>query len=427
MSSWFMGFFFLFFAESRGQREHESGYFSPERRGDVERQNAELNGRPYRYYERGHPLPSNYVPEPKACVPYRNVNLGVPSERRNPETYMLETWRSDSPERYTYHSNFRRGPPSQRNSPTRHSSLSPERFQSRRPSSGGQRRLSLSRSQARSHASSRASSSQLPSYGPSRNTSGRSSPTRRRGSTASRTASPTRSTPSQRQFRKEYEHQYVPQHASRSESQLSNKHSLDSEKLYKNLESISRRGSGVVTRNSYEGSKGSPRTRTNQTSTGNTLSRNSGDVSPSRNCYSPNSHAPQGDPADSRLSPCQNSWKGSVNSLLSPPASHCSSASRRGADPLLHMGSLSPAAITETEKDLSPRADRSGSNKRRGMDSLLIAEPKKTTEELEEVCPRYSYVHNTQHQWQAERSKQSDRFPSHPASKRNFHVDVLGF
>lgn len=402
-SSWFTGL--LFFAESRGQREHRSGYFSPERRGDVERQNTELNNRPYRYSERGHPLPSNYVPEAKACVPYRNVNLGVPSQRRNPETYMLETWRSDSPERYTYHSNFRRGPQSQRNSPTRHSSLSPERFQSVRPPSGGQRRLSLSRSRARSHASSRASS-QLPSYGASRNTSGRSSPTRRRGSTASRTASPTRSTPSQRQFQKEYEPQYVSRHTSRSASQLSNKHSLDSEKLYKNLESISRRGSAVVHRNSYEGSKGSPRTRTAVTSTANTLSRNSGDASPSRNCYSPNSHAPQGDPADCRLSPSQNSWKGSVNSLLSPPASHCSSASRRVADPLLHTGTLPPAAITETEKDLSSRGDRSGSNKRRGMDSLLIPEPKKTTEELEEVCPRCSYYIVPK-----KTSKQSDRLP----------------
>lgn len=354
----------------------------------------ELNNRPYRYYERGHPLPSNYVPEPKACVPYRNVNLGVPSQRRNHETYMLEAWRSDSPERYTYHSNFRR-PHSQRNSPTRHSSLSPDRFQSAKPAVEGQRRVSLSRCQARSQASS-LGSSQLTSYGPSQNTSGRSSPTRRKGSTSSRTASPKRSTPSQRQQQREDEFQHDSRHASRRESQLSYKHSLDSEKLYKNLESISCRGPTAVHQICYDGSKGSPLTRTAVNSSANTLSCNSGNVSPSRNDYSCNSHTPQGDPLDSRLSPYQNSWKGSVNSLLSLPHNHCSTASRRSADSLSHGGSLSPAAITETDKDperkISLGADRSGSSKRRGMDSLLISEPKKTTEELEEVCSGYSYT-----------------------------------
>lgn len=307
---------------------------------------------------------------------------------------MLEAWRSDSPERYTYHSNFRR-PHSQRNSPTRHSSLSPDRFQSAKPPVGGHRRVSLSKSQARSHASS-LGSSRLPSYDPSRNTSGGSSPTRRRGSTSSRAASPKRSAPSQRQQQREHGSQRDSRHASRSESQCSNKHSLDSEKLYRNLESISRRGSTAVHRESSEGSKGSPLIRTAVNSSANTLSCNSGDASPSRNGYSRSSHTPRGDPLDSRLSPRQNSWKGSVNSLLSPPHSHCSAASRRSADSPSPGGSLSPAAITEPDKDpernSSLRVDRSGSNKRRGMDSLLISEPKKTAEELEEVCPGYSYT-----------------------------------
>lgn len=381
--------------ESRGHREHHGGYYSPERRGDGERQSAESNSRPYRYYERGHPLPSNYVPEPKACVPYRNVNLGVPSQRRNADTYMLETWRSDSPERYTYHSNFRRGPPSERNSPSRHSSLSPDRFRTAKPPVGSQRRVSLSRCQARSHASSRGSS-QLPSYAPSPNTSGRSSPARRRGSVASRAASPTRCPPSRRQLQKEHQAPRQSHRASRSESQLSNKHSLDSEKLYKNLESISRRGSTVISRNSFEGSKGSPPSRTAVNSSVNTFSCNSGDVSPSRNCYSPNSQTPQGDPRDHRLSPSQRSWKGSAYSLLSPPPSHHPSTSRRGGETPLHGASLSPAAITGSDKDpewnTGPRVGRSGSNMRRGMDSLLISEPKRTTEDLEEVCSGCSSV-----------------------------------
>lgn len=323
---------------------------------------------------------------------------------------MLEAWRSDSPERYTYHSNFRRGAQSQRNSPTRHSSLSPDRFQSPKPPVGGQRRVSLSRCQTRSHASSHGSS-QLPSYGPSQNTSGRSSPKRRRGSAASRAASPARSTPSQRQLRKDYEAQQQSYRTSRSESQLSNKHSLDSEKLYKNLESLSRRGSTVAHQNSYEGSKGSPLITSAVNSSTHTLYYNSSEVSPSRNCYSPSSPTPQGPPTDS--SPSQNSWKGSTYSLLSPPPSHCSSTLRRGADSPLHGGSLSPAAITETDKDpernTNLRADRSGSNKRRGMDSLLISEPKKSMEELEEVCPGHSCVYYTQCQAEISISIQLDR------------------
>lgn len=329
----------------------------------------------------------------------------MPSQRRNTETYILETWRSDSPERYTYHSNFRRGPHSQRNSPTCHSSLSPDHFQSSKPPFGGQRRVSLSRCQARSHASSSHGSSQIPSYGPSRNTSGRSSPTRRRGSIASRTVSPTRSTPSHRQLEKEYKAPRESRCASRSESQLLKKQSLDSEKLYKNLEYISHCGSTVINQNSFEISKGSPLTRTAVNSLVNTLSCKSRDVSPSRNCYSSNSHTPMEDSIDRRLSPSQNSLKGSVYSLLSPPPSHYFSTSRRAAESLLHGASLSPAEITESDKDpewnTTVRVDRTGSNKRRGMDSLLISEPKKTTEELEEVCPGYYSIYYKQDECQA--------------------------
>lgn len=320
---------------------------------------------------------------------------------------MLETWRSDSPERYTYHSNFRRGPHSQRNSPTRHSSLSPDHFHSSKPPMGGQRRVSLSRCQARSHASSSHGSSQIPSYGPSRNTSGRSSPTRRRGSIASRTASPTRSAPSHGQLEKEYKATHESRRASRSESQLLNKQSLDSEKLYKNLEYISHCGSTVINQNTFEISKGSPLTRTAVNSLVNTLSCKSGDVSPSRNCYSSNSHTTMEDSIDHRLrlSPSQNSLKGSVSSLLSPPPSHYFSTSRRAAESPLHGASLSPAEITESDKEpewsTSLRVDRTGSNKRRGMDTLLISEPKKTTEELEEVCPGYSSIYYKQGECQA--------------------------
>lgn len=344
--------------------------------------------RSYRYFERGHPLPSNYVPEPKACVPYRNVNLGMPSQRRNPETYMQEMWRSDSPERYTYHSNFRRGADSQNNSPTRHSSVSPDRYKS------PQRKSSLSRSQSRSHASSHGSS-QLPSHALSRHTSGRSSPSRRRGSIASRTASPSRATPSHRHTDSfhlqngEFDAQKRSSRESRSPSQASNKHSLDSEKLYRNLESISRRGSSAIQQNSYEGS---PRTRTAVNSLTHTRTRSSREISPSRNGYSTHSHTPQRDSRDSRLSPSQGSWQGSAHSLLSLPPSRGSSTSRRGADSQMLGGSPSHVAITETDKghegNNKVSGDRSRSSIRRGMEALLLSEPKKAAVEVEEVCIR---------------------------------------
>ncbi|XP_034739390.1 serine/arginine repetitive matrix protein 5-like [Etheostoma cragini] len=377
-------------SESRGDREQESGYFSPDRKGDCEKQMDEVHKRSYRYYERGRPLPSNYVPEPKACVPYRTINLGVPSQRRNPETYMQEIWRSESPERYTYHSNFRRGADSQNNSPTRHSSVSPDRYKIIEPPLGTRRKSSLSRSQAQSQASSHGSSP-LPSRGLSQHTSGRSSPSRRRGSIISRTVSPPRATPSHKHTDSfhlqngEFDVQRRCSRDLRSPSQASNKHSLDSEKLYRNLESISRRGSSAIQQNSYEGSQTSPQTRTAVNSSANTHTRNSREVSPSRNGFSTHSHTPQRDPQsrDSRLSPYQGSWQGSSHSLLSHPPSRCSSTSRRGADSQMLGGSLSHVAITETDHKVS--SDRSRSNIRRGMEALLISEPKKAAVEVEEV------------------------------------------
>ncbi|KAK5899449.1 hypothetical protein CesoFtcFv8_008929 [Champsocephalus esox] len=349
----------------------------------------EVTKRPYRYYERGHALPNNYVPEPKACVPYRNVNLGTPSLRRNPETYLQEIWRSESPERYTYHSNFRRGADSQNNSPTRHSSVSPDRYKLAESPVGSQRKSSLSRSQARSHSTSHGSSP-LPSRGLSRQTSRRSSPSRRRGSTTSRSASPSRVTPSHRSSDSlhlkngDYDAQRRCSRDLRSPSQASNKHSLDSEKLYRNLKSISRRGSSAIQHNSYEGSQSSPRTRTAFNSSANSRTRSSREVSPSRNGYSTHSHTPPREPPsrDSRLCPSEGSWQGSAHSLLSIPRSRGSSTSRRGTDSQLLGASLSHVAIAESDisherNDNQVSGDRSRSNIRRGMEALLISEPKK--------------------------------------------------
>lgn len=316
----------------------------------------------------------------------------MPSQRRNPETYTLETWRSESPQRYTYHSNFRRGADSQSNSPTRHNSVSPDRYKLTESPARHQRRSSLSRSQTRSHVSSH-SSSHLPSHSPSRRTSGRSSPSRRRGSIGSRPASPSRVTPSHKRTlhlqNGDYEAERGCSQELRSPSQASNKHSLDSEKLYRNLESISRRASSAIQQNSYKGSQASPRTRTAVNSSVNTRSHNSREVSPSRNSYGTHSHTPQREPRsrDSRLSPSQGSWQGSSHSILSPPPSHGSSTLRRGADSQAVVGSLSHVASTEIDKGSEGKVigERSRSNMRRGMEALLVSEPKKDAVEVEEV------------------------------------------
>lgn len=384
------------FPESRWDREQESGYFSPDRGGDGERQLEEVKKRQYRYYERGHPLPSNYVPEPKACVPYRNVNLGVPSERRNPETYLQDSWRSESPERYTYHSNFRQGTYSQRNSPTRHSSVSPDRYKLVEPSVHPQRRTSISKGHPRSHSSSYGSS-RLPSRSPSRQTSGRSSPNRRRGSMASRMVSPSRVIPTHRRVdsshsqNSDYDSRKEGSQNSRSLSRASNKHSLDSEKLYRNLESISRRGSSAALTNSFKGSQASPQRRTAINSLVNTRSCNSRELSPSRNGF----RSPQQElyPGDNKMSASLSSWRGSSHSVVSRPPSRGSAASRCATEPHT-LGSRSCVAVADHGSAVI--GARSQSNVRRGMEALLMPEPKKVMEETEEVVSTVlSFIHQS--------------------------------
>lgn len=89
------------------------------------------------------------------------------------------------------------------------------------------------------------------------------------------------------------------------------------------------------------------------------------------------------------MSRSQGSWQGSSHSLLSLPPSHGSSSSRQVADSQVLGGSLSNVAVTETDVAIEASnkvsTDRSRSNMRRGMDALLISEPKKAPVEPEEV------------------------------------------
>uniref|UniRef100_A0AAV2LME6 PH domain-containing protein n=1 Tax=Knipowitschia caucasica TaxID=637954 RepID=A0AAV2LME6_KNICA len=146
-----------------------------------------------------------------------------------------------------------------------------------------------------------------------------------------------------------------------------------------NLESISHQSK----QRSYEGSHSSTRTAVN--SAVPTHTRNSRDVSPSRNGYGTRSNSPhkENGSRESMLSPLQGSWQGSSHSLLSNPASRGSSSSMRKTD--IHMLAPEPVFHAADVPEVNRSYDRSRSSGRRGMDALLISESKKTAEIVEEV------------------------------------------
>ncbi|KAF4116611.1 hypothetical protein G5714_004100 [Onychostoma macrolepis] len=78
-----LGQFGVSHGSQKERKERESGYFSLGRAAGS-RALCDQSP-PYRHSERGHPLPSNKSPEPKATIPFRNPDLGVPSERRTSE------------------------------------------------------------------------------------------------------------------------------------------------------------------------------------------------------------------------------------------------------------------------------------------------------------------------------------------------------
>ncbi|XP_028829278.1 TRIO and F-actin-binding protein isoform X2 [Denticeps clupeoides] len=172
---------------------------------------------PFRHYERGHALPSGYSPESKASIPFRNRDLGLPSHRRYNE-YLNQDYISGlSPQRCMTFSNFRRSDSQSRVSPRSLSPRSANASPSHPAASSGStcRRGSVSRGQTAPYATSHP-------------LSGDCSPVQRRGSGLAHASSP-----SQRQ-------QGNSSGLSRRGSQphSSTRHSLDSERLYRNLRSI---------------------------------------------------------------------------------------------------------------------------------------------------------------------------------------------
>ncbi|KAF7689347.1 hypothetical protein HF521_012700 [Silurus meridionalis] len=173
-----------------------------------------------RYYERGHPLPTNCSPERKATIPFRNPELGLPSYRRRQDTLTGEATSGLSPLRCMTYSNFRRGDSQSRASPRscspRSNNISPHR-----------------QSQSLSHRRGSTTHLHVSSHSSSKRASRKCSPATRRASVVSQTHSPSLISASNRYTdSSSHSQKQTPSQSSYGQ------HSLDSETLYRNLQSI---------------------------------------------------------------------------------------------------------------------------------------------------------------------------------------------
>ncbi|KAJ8363317.1 hypothetical protein SKAU_G00121480 [Synaphobranchus kaupii] len=334
------------------EREGESGYLSLRRAGSRSSVRESSPPPPYRHSELGHPLPSTRSPEPKACIPFRNPDLGVPSKRRNSgsSNEPLLT----SPSKYSQHSNFRRGP----RSPS--------------PYTPSPHNTSPTPTRCYSHSS-------------SNHQSRHSSSSHRRGSVLSHSSSPSRSSSPFRQSeysgssrRRHFDPEDYSQGRDRERGSPShNLHGrgLDSEKLYKNLNSIASSGDFNQQSGSAANWKSS-RSKTEMNGYSHGRSRDSRNPSPSRRgCDTPNhslqnktannntrcdsaasySHKSRDGRAKTDPGLLPGSWGGSTHSLCSPALSRGSSPHRRGLDSQLspHSLKIHPAATEANHRSRS--------------------------------------------------------------------------
>lgn len=246
---------------------------------------------PVRYYEKGHPLPTNCSPERKATIPFRNPELGLPSYRRRQDTLNNVAMSGLSPLRCMTYSNFRRGDSQSRASPPSCSPRSPNVSPHRQSRSSSHRRGSTTHLHVSSHTSSKRASRKC-------------SPAARRTSVVSKTHSPAQVSSSNRYTDSSRQSQM------RSPSQSSyDQHSLDSEKLYRNLQSIA---SSAESDTSQQGQNGwSKRSRSkmetdsyhyengrssgcNSRKSGRNTGSNSRDFSPPTSQYNRSQFSPKG-------------------------------------------------------------------------------------------------------------------------------------
>lgn len=249
---------------------------------------------PVRYYERGHALPSNCSPERKATIPFRNPELGLPSFRRRQDTLSNEALSGISPLRCMTYSNFRRGESQSRASPRSCSPKSNNVSPHRQSRSSSHRRGSTTHLHVSSQTSSKRASRKC-------------SPATRRASMVSKTHSPSRTSASNRYTDSSIHSQ------KRSPSQSSyGQHSLDSEKLYRNLQSIAssaesdasqHRRNGWSNRSRakmetdsycYENGRSSCSSGCNSRKSGRNTNCNSRDFSPPDSEYNRSQYSPKG-------------------------------------------------------------------------------------------------------------------------------------
>ena len=341
------------------------------------RSRAEDDGSPppLRHYERGHALPNNHNLEPKDAIPYRNQHLGLPSQRRH-----MEFASGCSPQRRMTYSNFRHSdsqPPTGPNSPSPRSAYaSPSRRDESR--SRSRRRGSVSQSRA-------------VSTGSSRHRSGNRSPTDRHDSVALPTQN-RKASSSGRRTRTE------------SPCQSSQRHSLDSERLYNNLTSIATSAAltesqqntwpdyNTETDGYYHGNhngSNSHHSGSNSRHSKRNSGRNSGASSPRRRrdsgsqiCDRTAINTNHGSDISktyprsmsdrhARVNPEQSdSSHGSTHSLLSPVSPHHSLS----PSPNKHSSKQQPLCDSSTApREEVPNTDRSRSTIRRGLEALMIS------------------------------------------------------
>ncbi|KAL4647871.1 TRIO and F-actin-binding protein-like isoform X1 [Arapaima gigas] len=329
-----------------GERIQQSGIHSLKRAGSSHSVHGDSPPLPFRHSEVGRPLPSTRIPEPKASIPFRNPDLGIPSKMRAPDVDMLA--RSPSPPKYSQHSNFRRRSP--RSLSPRHTFI---------PTPFKQAELNATQRQTRDSSLSKPSVPDLSSSGIFRSAS--------QASILSSLSSPSQS-PSLFKQNESLSSNYDTVQFSerqkeefRSPTQSPNGPVLDSEYLYKNLNLIAR----TVGSDSF-----SSKTEVDNPSPGHGLDGRSR----SRTCRSHHtpeqSHINLGQEFDSR-SPTQllPSYCGS----LDPNGRHIG-RSRRGRD----LEALSPS----TDYTGSPLQTRSPSPQRQQHSSSLSSsesEPSRTS------------------------------------------------
>lgn len=334
---------------------------------------------PHRHYERGHPLPSNHYSQPKDAIPYRNQHLGLPSQRRH-----MDLTSGCSPQRRMTYSNFRPSDSQSQTCPSsprqRSTYTSPSRWGESRSLSC--RRGSRSRSQA---------DSQVTSH----HQSGKCSPTDRRDSAVLPTKSQRRGSSGRRT-------------QTGSPCQSSQRHSLDSEKLYNNLTSIATSaGSQQNTWQShssevdgyhnghFNGTNGHNSGYSSRHSKRNSV-QNSGTSSPRRRRDSGavdrtaiyTSHGsdsrktyPQStSDTHSKLNPDQSdSSHGSTHSLLSSASPHYSQSPspNRSSSKQQALCDVPPTA-REAANAEKTHTDRSRSTIRRGLEALILSSSEET-------------------------------------------------